>query len=209
MTRSTARREKPERNCNRTAYADVLSCDREEQALNARDDQSFTEYVTGHGAGLLRIAYLLTGNRDTAQELVQSVLARALLRWGRITQFENIDAYLRRALINERTSQWRRFGRREAPVATPPHAGIHDEITQSDERQALLGVLRQLPRKQRAALVLRFFEDLPDDEIAAILDCSTSTVRTHVARGLATLRTTLDITAGDPAQDHALNGGHQ
>lgn len=155
----------------------------------------------------MRIAYLLTGSRDAAQELVQSVLARALLKWGAITQLENVDAYLRRALINERTSQWRRFGRRETPVAALPQAGAHDAIAASDERSALLRVLRDLPRKQRAALVLRFLEDLADDEIALILDCSTSTVRSHVARGLARVRATLDVSTDDPAQDHALNGG--
>lgn len=155
----------------------------------------------------MRFAYLLTGSRDTAQDLVQSVLSRALLRWGRIAEYESLDAYLRRALVNERTTQWRRWGRRHTARELLPEHGGADQLAQSDERQALLGVLQQLPRKQRAALVLRFFEDLPDDEIAVILGCTTGTVRSHVARGLAKVRRTLDITADDPTQDHALNGG--
>lgn len=139
---------------------------------------------------------------------MQSVLSRALLRWRHISNYENVDAYLRRALINERTSQWRRWGRRDAPLDAVAHLRADgDALARTDEREALLGLLRALPRNQRAALVLRFLEDMPDDAIADILSCSASTVRSHIARGLRALRATLDVSAGDPANDHALNGG--
>lgn len=177
--------------------------------MTSRNDESFTHYVATHGERLMRFARVLTGNRDTAHDLLQSVLARAFLRWHHITQYEDVDSYLRRALINERTSQWRRWGRRHSVRDQLPDSIGHDEMALSDERQALLGVLRQLPRKQRAALVLRFLEDMPDADIAVILDCSVSTVRSHVARGLAGVRSSLNIAVDDPAADHALNGGSQ
>lgn len=205
MPGSSRMKSGPDRNSR--PLGGVLLYDGREQTLNTRDDESFAHYVDGNGADLLRIAYLLTGSRDAAHDLVQAVLARALLKWGRITEYDNIDAYLRRALINERTSQWRRVRRRESPSANVPDSLGTDDIARADDRAALLGVLRQLPRKQCAAIVLRYFEDMPDDEIAEILNCSISTVRSHVARGLAKARVTLDLAAPDPLTDHALNGG--
>ena len=134
-----------------------------------REDTAFTEYVEARGQHLVRVAYLLTGDHALAQDLVQAVLSRALLSWGRLSQLDDVDAYLRRAVVNARTSWWRRVSRHESPA---------------EDR----GELARLPYAQRAVLVLRYFEDLPDAQIASILDCAESTVRSHARRGLATLR---------------------
>jgi RNA polymerase sigma-70 factor (sigma-E family) len=167
-----------------------------------RDDEDFAEYVTANGDRLLRVAYLITCDRMAAQDVVQSVLGRALLSWGRIAR-DNPDAYLRRAMLNERTSVWRRWGRREIATATLPTGPTTDAIGASDRRAELVSLLRQLPPRQRAAVVLRYLEDLPDDQIADILQCSAATVRSQVSRGLAKLRGLLDVVSdgGPPEYD--------
>lgn len=154
-----------------------------------RDDTAFAAWVEGHGARLLRFAYLLTGDRHQAEELVQAVLARALPRWSRVLDAGDPLAYVRRALVNQRTDTWRRRGRREHLAADVPDLpDPADAAGVSDLRHDLLVALRRLPRRQRAVVVLRYLEDLPDDEIARQLGCSAVTVRTQAARGLAKLR---------------------
>jgi RNA polymerase sigma-70 factor (sigma-E family) len=153
-----------------------------------RDDEGFAAYVDARGQHLVRVAYLLTGDQHLAQDLVQGVLSRAMLSWGRLSKLDDVDAYLRRAVVNARTSWWRRVSRHESsadvllvPSAPPP----------TEDRAALVGELARLPYNQRAVLVLRYFEDLPDAQIASILACAESTVRSHARRGLATLRVSL------------------
>jgi RNA polymerase sigma-70 factor (sigma-E family) len=150
-----------------------------------RDDEGFAAYVDARGQHLVRVAYLLTGDQQLAQDLVQGVLSRALLSWARLSQLDDVDAYLRRAVVNARTSWWRRVSRHESsgdplpvPLAPAP----------SEDRAALVGELARLPYNQRAVLVLRYFEDLPDAQIAAILGCAEATVRSHARRGLTSLR---------------------
>ncbi len=154
-----------------------------------REDDAFTAYVDARGQHLVRVAYLLTGDHQLAQDLVQGVLSRAMLSWARISQVDDVDAYLRRAVVNARTSWWRRVSRHESTVSLPPVDAVVPEL--SADRQALVGELARLPYAQRAVLVLRYFEDLPDAQIASILDCAESTVRSHARRGLATLRVSL------------------
>lgn len=175
--------------------------------MDTADAIALTEYVRARGDSLLRFAFLLTGNHATAEDAVQTVLARAFLGWTRIKHYGNLDAYFRRALVNERTTQWRRNRKREVSLETLPELVCPDTLARSDDRLALMGVMSRLPRKQRAAIVLRYFEGLPDAEIAVILDCSTSTVRTLVARGLSKIRATVDVSADDTTQEHVLNGG--
>lgn len=152
-----------------------------------REDEAFTGYVEARGQHLVRVAYLLTGDHALAQDLVQAVLSRAMLSWGRLSQLDDVDAYLRRAVVNARTSWWRRVARHESPVDLPPvaAAAVPDSVA---DRQLLVAELARLPRSQRVVLVLRYFEDLPDAQIAAVLGCAESTVRSHARRGLAALR---------------------
>jgi RNA polymerase sigma-70 factor (sigma-E family) len=150
-----------------------------------RDDEGFAAYVDARGQHLVRVAFLLTGDQQLAQDLVQGVLSRALLSWGRLSQLDDVDAYLRRAVVNARTSWWRRVTRHESPVELLP---VNAVPAPSEDRAVLVGELARLPYNQRAVLVLRYFEDLPDAQIAEILGCAEATVRSHARRGLTSLR---------------------
>jgi RNA polymerase sigma-70 factor (sigma-E family) len=150
---------------------------------------SFEEYVTARGSALLRFAYVLCGDRYLAEDLVQEVLARAHGRWRRMAHVEQPDAYLRTAIVRQFLS-WRR---RRASGETPTHP-LPEQISTTDTaarhaaQDEMWRWLATLPRKQRAVLVLRFYEDLPDPEIATALGCRETTVRVHASRGLARLR---------------------
>lgn len=149
----------------------------------------FEEYVAARGAALLRFTALLTGDMHRAEDLVQEALARAYLRWGSIRRVDNPDVYLRRMLVNAARSWWRRRANWELPVAqTAERATLGDLGAESAERDAIRRMIAGLPHRQRAVLVLRYYEDLDDATIAEILGCSAITVRTHAFRALATLR---------------------
>jgi RNA polymerase sigma-70 factor (sigma-E family) len=152
-----------------------------------RDDEAFSAWVDRHGQQLLRTAYLLTGDRHRAEDLVQAVLLRALPRWGSIGTRAPM-AYLRRALVNQNTDTWRRTGSRETLTAIPSDVPVNDNTAGLALRQDLLAALQTLPTQQRAAVVLRYFEDLPDHEIAELLGCAEGTVRSQVSRALVKLR---------------------
>ena len=156
--------------------------------MTITDDASFAEFVAQRQRLLLRFAMVLTGDSGLAEDIVAEVLARAYQRWARIGAVDDTNAYVRRMIVNEYTSWWRKRRRLvshaldDYDVPTPDHAGQHAE------REEMVQRLARLPRRQRAAVVLRFYEGLPDAEIATILGCSEGTVRSHVSRGLAALR---------------------
>jgi len=152
----------------------------------------FDEWVAQRGAALLRFAYLITRDHARAEEAVQDALLAASSRWTRICRGHDPEAYVRRSIVNADISRWRRFFRRETPAADPAveSAGPDHAVAQA-EQDAVWALCATLPTKQRAAVVLRYYEDLPDAEIAEILDCSPATVRSQIHRALATLRTTL------------------
>jgi RNA polymerase sigma-70 factor (sigma-E family) len=153
---------------------------------------TFEEYVRARGPALVRLARLLTRDAQLAEDLVQDVLGRAYPRWDRIMRTDRPDVYLRRMLVNANVSRWRRRSSHEVVGAVPaerPALGAHDEDLA--ERDALWRLIRELPDRQRATVVLRYYEDLDDATIAEILDCSAVTVRTHAMRALAALRTRL------------------
>lgn len=165
---------------------------------------SFDEFVTSRGQALLRFAYLLTGDRHLAEDLVQEVLARVHQRWSRIEWTEGAESYVRTALVRQNISWWRRRSRTERPVAEVPDrstgADTAHGVAARDEMWTLLATL---PRRQRTVLVLRFYEDLTDDRIAELLGCSTVNVRVHASRALARLRVTLtDPTVATSRNNH-------
>jgi len=157
---------------------------------------TFEEYVRLRGPALVRLARLLAHDRHAGDDLAQEVLARAYVHWGRIIRDGDPDAYLRRMLVNAHISQWRRHrsrvlvGGKAGGVVDEPAAGW-DIAHATAERDALWRLVVDLSPRQRATIVLRYYEDLDDDAIAAILDCSPATVRTHAMRALATLRSRL------------------
>jgi RNA polymerase sigma-70 factor (sigma-E family) len=161
-------------------------------------DEGFAAYVRERGDRQLRVAVLLTGDWHAAEDLVQASLVKLYRAWPRLDTeagqdgYPGIDAYLRRIMVNTQRSWWRARWRRETPAAELPE-GIPDD--DAAERQALGALVRQalagLPRQQRAVLVLRYCEDLPEAEVAQILGCSPGTVKTHAHRGMAALRVVL------------------
>jgi len=152
-------------------------------------DGSFEEYVISRGDALLRFAYVLSGDRYLAEDLVQEVLARIHGRWHRMAHVEQPDAYLRTAIVRQFLSWRRRRASGETPTdPMPERASTVDTATRQATRDEMWRLLAALPRKQRAVLVLRFYEDLPDAEIAGVLGCRQTTVRVHASRGLVRLR---------------------
>ncbi|PXY27898.1 SigE family RNA polymerase sigma factor [Prauserella muralis] len=167
--------------------------------MDAGDDRpAFETWVATRGDALMRFAYLVTGDRERAADAVQDALVGACARWERIVERGDPEAYLRRCVVNADTSRWRRFQRRERPEAdatrlAEPDAGV--DVAQAVVLEETLWALGgRLPARQRAAVVLRYYEDRSDTEIAAILECSVSTVRSQIHRGLATLHDWLAAT---------------
>ena len=158
-------------------------------------DERFAGYVRERGDHLLRMAVLLTGDWHAAEDLVQASLVKLYRAWPRLDTAVDPDAYLRRIMVNTHRSWWRARWRREAPMAETPEGVADEDIA---DRQALGVLVRQaltrLPRRQRAVLVLRYCEDLPEAEVAELLGCSPGAVKTHAHRGLRALR---DLLGGE------------
>lgn len=154
------------------------------------DKAGFDDFVRTRSKALLRVAYLLTGNRHTAEDLLQEVLEQICVRWRRIDGAP--EAYARRALVNRSSNRWRRLVRRpEAPLGDLD-PGRPDHADRVVVRDAVVLALRDLPPRQRAAVVLRYLDDLSITEAAAALGCSEGTVKSNAARGLERLRVALD-----------------
>lgn len=152
-------------------------------------DDDFAGFVRANTSALLRTAYLLAGDSVSAEELVQDTLVRLYPRWELVQAAAAPLAYVRRSLANQFVNQTRRPWRREFSVdAVPERLDDRDVTVQLDDRDELWGLLRMLPDRQRAALVLRYFHDLPDEEIGAALGCRLGTVRSLISRGLSALR---------------------
>ncbi|MFC7220944.1 SigE family RNA polymerase sigma factor [Streptomyces polyrhachis] len=154
--------------------------------MRAADTADFADFVTARAGVLFRTALLLTGDRDRADDLVQSTLEKVYRNWRKVSAADSPEAYARRILVNLAKDGWR--GRKgELPlledrrVAPDPYG----PLTLRDE---LLRALRALPYGMRAVLVLRYFEDRPDEEIAELLGVAPATVRSQAARGLQKLR---------------------
>jgi RNA polymerase sigma-70 factor (sigma-E family) len=151
---------------------------------------TFEEFAATRMPGLLRFAAVLAGDRATAEDLAQEVLIRAYARWDRIGCLDRPELYVRKMMLNEFLN-WRRRSSRQIPVggmAGEPASIAPDHAAEYNEREALLAELGKLPRRQRAVLVLRYYEDRGDSEIADLLGCSPGTVRSHASRALAALR---------------------
>jgi RNA polymerase sigma-70 factor (sigma-E family) len=148
----------------------------------------FDEFVAARGNALLRFAYLLCGDAYLAEDLVQTVLARAYAKWPRVAATERPEAYVKKMLVNEHLSWRRRRSSGEVSVAAPDGGAVGGSAEALAERDAAWRLLATLPRRQRAVLVLRYYEDLSDAGIADALGCSVSAVRAYASRALATLR---------------------
>ena len=159
--------------------------------------QQFTSYVQARGPVLLRTARSLTANPCDAEDLLQTALAKTYLAWDRIADHGALDGYVRRTLVNTRTSQWRKrrldeFACEELPEGAEPGP---DPAEHQAQRDALWTAIGRLPARQRAMVVLRYYEDLTEVQTAQLLGVSVGTVKSSVSRALVKLRTDPELLA--------------
>ena len=151
-------------------------------------DAEFSEYMAARQPSLLRTAYLLTGDQHTAEDLVQTALAKLYLSWDKVEQRGSLDGYVRRILVNEHNSLWRRsWKRREHSTGELPERE-HTDSYDDGMSGAVWDVVQTLPRKARAVVVLRYYEQLSEAETAELLGISVGTVKSQSSRALAALR---------------------
>lgn len=156
--------------------------------MRVEHDEAFSAFVAARSRHLLQAAHLLTGDRHRAEDLLQTALTRAYLRWDRIVD-EDPEGYVRRTMVNAHIDWWRRKPWREEPVDALPDRAVHDPDT--DARSSLLAALATLSRRQRAVMVLRYYEDMSEADIARTLGCSTGTVKSAASRATVKLRALL------------------
>jgi RNA polymerase sigma-70 factor (sigma-E family) len=164
-------------------------------------DRQFTDFVAARSRALLGTAYLLTGDRQRGEDLLQTALLKTYLAWPRLRETRAVEAYVRRTMVTTNISWWRRRWQGEVPTADLPEGVEPDPGEAADRRSELWPHLVALPPRQRTAVVLRFYEDLSETQVAEQMGCSVGTVKSQVHRALATLRARL----GDAQA--ALHGG--
>ena len=152
-------------------------------------DADFTAYLQARQARLLRTAYLLTGDQNQAEDLLQTALAKLYLAWDRVRDRDSVDAYVRRIMVNENNSLWRRaWKRRELSTDRVPEGSPVRDVYDEGLGAAVWEVVQTLPRKARAVVVLRYYEQLTEAETADVLGISVGTVKSQTSRALAALR---------------------
>ncbi|MEV4541331.1 SigE family RNA polymerase sigma factor [Micromonospora echinaurantiaca] len=158
------------------------------------DDRALlADFVASRAPVLVRVAYLLTGDRSSAEDLFQTALAKTIPKWRSI-RHSDPEGYLRAVMYREQVSWWRRMRRRrDVPIGTDDLV-VTDPSAGTDLRLAFRAALRQLPPAQRAVVVLRYYEDLPEAEVAELLGCSVGTVRSRTHRAITRLRQLLPHT---------------
>ncbi|MGH8895091.1 MAG: SigE family RNA polymerase sigma factor [Actinomycetes bacterium] len=152
--------------------------------MDVTEREAFDAFARGRMRELLRFAHVLTGDPHRAADLVQDALERTLLAWHRIERKDDPEPYVRRAIVNRHVSVWRRT-RRERLVAETPDQSYDAEAGRDEQ---LWAALSTLPPRQRAVVVLRFYEDLSEADCAAVLGCSVGTVKSQSSKALARLR---------------------
>ena len=156
---------------------------------------TFEEFVSVRLSALVRYATVVTWDPHLAEDITQNVLVRAQARWSRISRLDAPELYVKRMVVNEFLSWRRRRAARSIPLSgeslAPLMTPVPDPTVRRDDRDAMLQLIATLPPRQRAVIALRFYEDLPVDQIAELLGCRAVTVRTHLARALAALQQAL------------------
>lgn len=178
--------------------------------MNADEERQFREFVAARSRSLLHTAYLLTGDWEQGRDLLQTALASTARRWSKLRDREQPEIYVRRALYHAQVDRFRLLSwGRETVTDMPPDKPSGQGADWADavvQRQDIMAALRQLPKRQRAVIVLRYFEDRPDNEIASILGVAQGTVRSQTHKALASLRTTL-AGAGPAASPSTASSG--
>jgi RNA polymerase sigma-70 factor (sigma-E family) len=158
--------------------------------VNSDDEHAFAEWATARLGPLVRFGFALTHDEGAAEDLVQLALVRTLLAWPRLRNHDDPEPYVRRVMVNEQLSTWRRK-RRHPEVRLEPHAAaeaLPAEDAELVERDRVWRELVNLPPRQRAVLVLRFYEDRSERDVAELLGCSVGTVKSQTSKALAKLR---------------------
>ena len=154
-------------------------------------EDSFRDYVAARLVGLSRAAYLLTGDRHLAEDLVQQALIQVASRWEKISAGGDPDPYVRRVLYHQHVSWWRRRRLGDRPHADVPETAVADRaVSDKDTELTVRQALGRLTPRQRAVLVLRYFEDLTEAQTAEVMGCSVGTVKSNTRDALARLRAT-------------------
>src|SRR3954468_11489919 len=151
--------------------------------------KAFTSFVQARGTALARTAYLIVGDEHRAEDVLQTALAETYLRWQRLRRPEAAEAYVRKAIVTANAAWWRRRASHETPHEAMPEMVLLDCAEELVVRETMLTLLRQLSPRQRAVVVLRFFDDLSEADTAAVLGCSAGSVKQHTTRALDRLRT--------------------
>jgi RNA polymerase sigma-70 factor (sigma-E family) len=166
-------------------------------------EEEFREFVAARSAALLRTAYLLSGDWATAEDLLQTALTKTYLAWKRLGEIEAVEPYARRVLINTAMSWWRRRWHGEHPTEVLPERAVPDGHDARLDRDEIWRCVQTLPARQRAVLVLRFYEDLSEAQTAHLLGVSVGTVKSQCARALGSLRRRLAEAGIEPAARRA------
>ena len=157
--------------------------------MSRRDRAAFAEFAAGRAPALHRAAYLMVGDEQLAQDLVQEALTKTYVAWPRLRDPNNAEAYCRKAITSTAITWFRRKGwANERPTEALPERPGRTQTDAVDDRSMVWAALQQLPPRQRAALVLRFYEDLTEAQTAAAMGCAVGTVKSQVAAGLKKLR---------------------
>jgi RNA polymerase sigma-70 factor (sigma-E family) len=152
----------------------------------------FESWLVAREPALQRLAILLTGDEHSAQDLVQTTLAKLYLAWDRLDDRDHVDAYARRILVNEHRSAWRRpWRRREVVTDSPPERDLPAR-EYDGTREAVWAYVRALPPRQRAVIVLRYYEQLTEVETAEVLGIAVGTVKSQSSKAISALRTRID-----------------
>jgi len=157
------------------------------------DDPEFRDFVRSRSRALLRTAYLLTGNIADAEDLVQSALTKTYVAWDRIHDRSALDGYVRRAIVNTHISWWRRRRLEEFPTDEIPEQAVIDQPDSSDIEESLQRAINRLPQRMRAAVMLRYYDDMTEAEVAEVLGVSLGTVKSTVSRAMAKLRIDVEL----------------
>lgn len=155
----------------------------------AQRDADFADYLAARQPALLRTAYLLTGDRHQAEDLLQNSLAKLYLAWDRVRDRGTMDAYVRRIMVNEQNSLWRRAWKRHEVVTDEvPEIAPHHDAHFDGANDELWHVVQSLPKRARAVVVLRYYEQMTEREVADALGIAVGTVKSQCSRAMATLR---------------------
>ncbi|MBV9383770.1 MAG: SigE family RNA polymerase sigma factor [Streptosporangiaceae bacterium] len=160
--------------------------------MNQALDEEFGRFMRDRWPAMVRLAYALTRNPWTAEDVAQAAFTKAYAAWPRVTQARNPAAYVKRIVINEHRDRAREWRLAERFAEIPLDRGV-DVIAETDDRSALMAALRALGPRQRAVVVLRYWLDLSEAEIATAMSCSAGTVKSQASRALAALRKSTEL----------------